>query len=143
MWQKWGRTGSPAPRRISPEAWGECGGLGGRAPIRPSPLITGGEVTWVASHAPYMPEENEVHWAITGWVGGKMCHCLSMQTRRAVNENAHASDPTSHRVRPWMLTLSNCVKPYIICMDKRLKYLPAHVIHILVCDFGSAQEHSI
>ena len=114
--------------------------LGAEPPIRPSPLIMGGEVTWVASHAPYIPEENE---AIMGWVGGKMCHCLSMQTRRAVNETAYASDHTSHRVRPWMLTLSNCVKPYIICMDKRLKYLLAHVIHILVCDFGTAQEHSI
>ena len=31
MWRKWGRTGSPAPRRISPEARGECGGLGGGA----------------------------------------------------------------------------------------------------------------
>ena len=42
-----------------------------------------------------------------------MCHCLSMQTRRAINEDAHASDHTSNRVRPWMLTLSNCVKPYL------------------------------
>jgi len=31
---------------------------------------------------------------------------LSNQRQRAVNKNAHASDHTSHRVRPWMLTLS-------------------------------------
>ena len=43
-----------------------------------------------------------------------MCRCLSTQnSQRAVGGTAHASDHTSHRVRPWMLTLSNCVKPYL------------------------------
>ena len=43
-----------------------------------------------------------------------MCRCLSMQnSQRAVGGTAHASDHTSHRDQPWMLTLSNCVKPYL------------------------------
>ena len=43
-----------------------------------------------------------------------MCRCLSMQnSQRALGGTAHASDQTSHRVRPWVLTLSNCVKPYL------------------------------
>ena len=43
-----------------------------------------------------------------------MCHCLSMQnSQRAVGGTARASDHTSHKDQPWMLTLSNCVKPYL------------------------------
>jgi len=34
------------------------------------------------------------------------------------------------------------VKFDMICMDKRLKYLPAHVIHILIYGFGSAMTRN-
>ena len=48
---------------------------------------------------------------MTGLVGGKICRYLSMQNSQcAVGGTAHASD---HTVRLWMLTLSNCVKPYL------------------------------
>ena len=60
-----------------------------------------------------------------GWIKyrAKMCRCLSTQnSQRAVGGIAHASDHTSHRVRPWMLTLSNCIKPYQNLMSQPQKF---------------------
>jgi len=53
----------------------------------------------------------------------------------------HALPPSILMYR--LLTIPELlVKFDMICMDKRLKYLPAHVIHILIYGFGSAMTRN-
>jgi len=51
--------------------------------------------------------------------------------------------PLIHFVMCCLLTIRELLVMFdMICMDKRLKYLPAHVIHILICNFGSAMTRN-
>ena len=122
MWRKWGGTGNPAPRRIPrrPRGMRRFGGrsLEAEPPNRPPSPITGGEVTWEASHAP-TPSRRKEKFTVprrAGWAGRCVVACRTMNVNNGTVNNgntAHASYPSYNRVRPSMLTLSNCVKPYL------------------------------